>query len=274
MLLGRSRIWVAVALAFLAVGCAHTKRTEEATRPARFPASLEQIAALFEGMPRPSVPPSFRAAKKTALKLYAGHRRTFYCGCDFDASKRVEPERCGYIPRKINRRAKRIEWEHIVPAAAFGRHRPCWIKRICRKKTWISLKGRKCCRTIDPVFRAMEADLHNLVPAVGELNGDRSNYPYGDVPDEPRQYGRCDFEVDRDAGVAEPAVSLRGDVARTYLYMHFAYPGEQLPLSAHDLARFMDWNNVDPPDAWERERDALVSAVQGTGNPLVWMNAR
>lgn len=35
----------------------------------------------------------------------------------------------------------------------------------------------------------MEADLHNLTPAVGELNGDRSNLPYGIVKGEPREYG-------------------------------------------------------------------------------------
>ncbi len=41
----------------------------------------------------------------------------------------------------------------------------------------------------------MEAVLHNLAPSVGELNGDRSNHPYGIVEDEPREYGACDFEV-------------------------------------------------------------------------------
>ncbi len=30
----------------------------------------------------------------------------------------------------------------------------------------------------------MEADLHNLVPAVGEINGDRSNYRFGMISGE------------------------------------------------------------------------------------------
>ena len=38
--------------------------------------------------------------------------------------------------------------------------------------------GRKACSK-DPIFNKMEADMHNLVPAIGELNADRSNFRYG-----------------------------------------------------------------------------------------------
>lgn len=66
-------------------------------------------------------------------------------------------------------RATRIEWEHIVPAWVMGHQRQCWQKG-----------GRKSCTDTDPVFREMEADLHNLAPAIGEVNGDRSNYLYSE----------------------------------------------------------------------------------------------
>jgi deoxyribonuclease-1 len=67
----------------------------------------------------------------------------------------------------------------------------------------------------------MEAELHNLVPSVGELNAARSNLPYGEVPGEPRGYGACDFEVA--GGVVEPAIEVRGDLARVYLAMDLWY---------------------------------------------------
>ena len=36
----------------------------------------------------------------------------------------------------------------------------------------------------------------NLVPAVGELNADRSNRRYGALVPQSNQYGECKFEVD------------------------------------------------------------------------------
>ena len=41
-----------------------------------------------------------------------------------------------------------------MPAENFGKHLPCWQDG-----------GRKACEK-DPVFSKMEADMHNLVPAI------------------------------------------------------------------------------------------------------------
>lgn len=79
-----------------------------------------------------------------------------------------------YTPRnaftnkgKENLRAKRIEWEHVMPAHNFAHHLPCWKEG-----------GRKACKK-DKTFKTMEADMHNLVPEIGEVNADRSNFRYG-----------------------------------------------------------------------------------------------
>jgi len=79
----------------------------------------------------------------------------------------IDRNSCGYVPRneltkkgKENERVDRIECEHIMPAENFGRHLPCWREG-----------GRKACSK-DPIFNKMEADMHNLVPAIGELNDD------------------------------------------------------------------------------------------------------
>ena len=217
----------------------------------------------------PNAPGSFSSAKKKALKVvYSGRRTTFYCGCGYTVRKQVDASKCGYTPRKANVRSRRIEWEHVVPASAFGQHRACWKRGACPK-----YKTRKCCGKIDPEFRRMEADLQNLVPAVGELNADRSNYRFGNIPGEARVYGKCDFEVDRKRKIAEPPKSLRGDIARAYLYMHYAYKRKGgksgLPLTKAQIARFVKWHRADPPDYWEKLRNLVIGRIQGGGNPLV-----
>jgi deoxyribonuclease-1 len=49
----------------------------------------------------------------------------FYCGCAYEG-KQVDWLSCGYVPRKNPERAKRIEWEHVVPAWVLGHQRQCW----------------------------------------------------------------------------------------------------------------------------------------------------
>lgn len=199
-------------------------------------------------------PWTFQSAKDAAKKIFHDHRITFYCECAYDQNNRVDARGCGYTPRKNAARGKRVEWEHIVPAQAFGAHRKCW-------KGCDGLKGRLCCRKHDRQFKEMEADLHNLVPSVGELNGDRSSRPYGEVGGEPRIYGNCDFEIDFDRDVVEPASKLRGEIARVYLYMHKTYPGG-LPLTRTELTKLRKTAKNNPPNTWEKLRWKRIGEVQ------------
>lgn len=203
-------------------------------------------------------PATFAQAKRALAAIYADHPVTFYCGCTFNESG-IDSASCGLVPRRQPERASRVEWEHVVPAHVLGGDLPCWQEG-----------GRGACRS-DPLFREMESDMHNLVPAVGELNGDRSNFRYGIILGEPRQYGACDFEVDFSARVAEPKPEIRGDIARTYFYMADRYGLELSPLQQ---ALFRHWANLDPLDDWERERADRVERVQGRVNRFVNPEAR
>jgi deoxyribonuclease-1 len=218
---------------------------------------------------RPTPPASYLAAKRIAeQRIYPDHRITLYCGYGFTEDKEILPDACGYEPRNDNVRARRMEWEHVVPASRLGGDRVCWQERERFPERVLDdgsrRSGRECCRRVDPEFRAMEAEIHNLVPSVGELNADRSNLPYGDVPGEPRAYGDCDFEVAD--GVVEPAIGLRGDLARIYLAMDLWY---DIGPAREERAQFEAWSKADPPDLWEVERDARIGAVEGAGNPFV-----
>lgn len=171
---------------------------------------------------------SFSKAKKLMKKVYYDNQKSFYCGCKYDYKQIngkekiiVDAANCGYIPRKNAERGKYIEWEHVVPAHAFGNTLQCWREPICTNSKGKTYKGRKCCEKIDPEFRTMQADMYNLQPAVGELNADRSNYHYEIIAGESREYGACDFEIE--GKLAEPREDIRGDIARTYCKNIFLY---------------------------------------------------
>ena len=217
---------------------------------------------------------SFSKAKKILAKLYKQHQVTFYCGCSY-SNKQVDHSSCGYKPKqpstkkgKVNKRAHRIEWEHIVPAHAFGQSFVEWRAGHpeCVTKGGKAYKGRKCASKVNKEFKLMEADLYNLVPAIGEVNGNRSNYSMDMIPGEIRNYGDCDIEIE--SRKVEPTEGVRGNVARTYLYMDWAYPDRGI-LSKKNRKLFEAWNKSDPVDLWECERARLIEKVQGNENHFV-----
>ncbi|MDS4059333.1 MAG: endonuclease [Candidatus Contendobacter sp.] len=219
----------------------------------------------------PHTPGTFTAAKKALYdQVYADHRVTFYCGCRYDADRRIDLASCGLESLADKPRAQRIEAEHIFPAAQFGNFRPCWRSPqdfpACAKSDGKTLSGRACCQAVDPVFNAAHNDLFNLVPAVGEVNGKRSDFNWGMIPGEKREFGTCNFEVDSSIRRVEPPENIMGDIARTMFYMADTYG---FTLSRQDQQLFTAWSRQDPPDAWEIERARRIKAIQGRGNRFV-----
>ncbi|WP_320034222.1 endonuclease [Halarcobacter sp.] len=222
---------------------------------------------------------SFSKSKKLLKKIYAEHQITFYSSCKYNYKNKnnmIDRKSCGYSPRneytksgKKNIRARRIEWEHIIPAENFGRQFTCWREgdEACVKTSGKHYKGRRCCSKVNKKFKRMEADLHNLVPAIGELNADRSNFRYGILEGEKRNYGvNIDFEVDKKLRVTEPKESIRGDIARVYFYFEKEYG---MKISKKDKKIFEVWNNLDPVDEWEKIKNEKVFKIQGNRNEFI-----
>lgn len=227
----------------------------------------------------------FEDAKKALTRIYAeGAQRTdLYCGCTFlpepGRGLRVDLASCAYVAARDPARAERIEWEHAVPAAAFGRSFAAWREgdARCVDARGRRYRGRKCARATSAEFSRIEADLHNLFPVVGEVNGLRADLPMG-VLDEPGRgggrhgsaasfaFGGCASAIDK--GVFMPRPQVRGDLARAYKYMDRSYPAARLVDDAH-RAVFDRWDREDPPDAWERERNGRIEAVQGNRNAFI-----
>lgn len=197
----------------------------------------------------------FANAKKVLPRIFTGMEEDFYCGCKY-TGKDVDFASCGYTPRKNANRASRIEWEHVVPAWVLGHQRQCWQNG-----------GRKNCTSTDSVFQMAEGDLNNLVPAVGEVNGDRGNLSYGAWTRNPEpMYGQCKSVVDFKMKRFQPREEVRGRAARITLYMHDRY---QLRMSSQDRKLMCAWAKQYPVDDWELRRNERIVKLQGEGNPLV-----
>lgn len=210
---------------------------------------------------------SFAQARRLVLEIARGNERTLYCNCAFNG-KQVDAASCGYKPARDSVRAQRIEIEHVVPAENFGRSFVEWREghADCVRPGGRPYKGRRCAQKTNAIYRLIESDLYNLYPEIGELNADRSNYRYGLVDGEERRYGSCDFEVAN--RVAEPRPGIRGNIARIYFYMDWAYPGRGI---VGDKSRrlFAAWDKEDPIDAAECARARRVEKLQGNANPFV-----
>ncbi|MCP4137961.1 MAG: endonuclease I [bacterium] len=212
---------------------------------------------------------SFLKSKKILLNtIYSKRRITFYCGCSYTKEKKVDWDSCGYIPKRENRRARRIEWEHVVPAHAFGQSFPEWRKGHpdCVTRRGKRYKGRHCAQKVNRQFKYMQADMYNLYPAIGEVNGARSNYSMAMIPGEERRFGDCDIEIKNKK--VEPPPSIRGDIARTYQYMNAVYPGRGI-ISKKNRKLFKAWDRADPVDTWECERTRIIAGMQGNRNEIV-----
>ena len=220
----------------------------------------------------PAAAGSFGTAKRDLYEtVYKGHASTFYCDCEFDPDQRdVDRRACGVSVRENANRANRIEAEHIMPAHRFGGHLECWQNpdKVCPGKDY---SGRTCCEKAHPVYEIAQNDLHNLVPAVGEINGDRSNYGWvEELGSHHQHYGKCEIRVDLEGDKAAPPPNRRGDIARAYLYMERTY-GERLQfqLSSREKAQYTAWAEEDPPDPWEYERNTRIAKLQGLSNSFV-----
>lgn len=107
----------------------------------------------------------------------------------------------------------------------------------------------------------------NLVPAIGEVNGDRQDFRYSVWSEEPfRQYGMCQTSVDFKTRRIQPRKEVRGRIARVQFYMADRY---QLALSKQDTRIFCAWAKAYPIDQWERQRNERIRQWQGSANPFV-----
>jgi len=184
--------------------------------------------------------PNYRAARDQYVynEVYPNGGFTLYCGVRWEE------------------RSSMLNVEHVLPAS--------WMKATAG----CAGHSREECRDMSERFNHMEADLHNLYPALASTNRARSNYTFAIIgeDDEEPVFGDCDFEVDRDGDRVEPRRIARGDIARGVFYMSDAYG---VPLQEDVCTLLKEWNRDDPPSDWERYRNDVIANLQGTRNPYI-----
>ena len=224
--------------------------------------TLPALLALFAST-LSAAPENFSQAKRL-LREHVYHdqnasRGTFYCACQFNwvgrSGGRLDPSACGLTVTKLEERAQRIEWEHVVPASTAGRHLACWRNG-----------GRENCQKTDPAFNRLEADMFNLVPAVGSVNAMRSDINYGMVAGRYENLGNCSTKIGTQNRVVEPRDEVKGMAARTTFYMADRY---NIRLSRQQEAVLIAWDRQFPVTPWELERNRRISRAMGHSNEFV-----
>lgn len=139
-------------------------------------------------------------------------------------------------------------------------------------------------------------DVFIVVPTDGWVNSMRSNYPFGEV-DTAKQYkqssggysklGTSVSKYSINTTVFECADEWKGDFARIYFYavtrwnttswtsgdgskvFATSVSSPNYGLTSYAKQLFLDWNELDPVDDWEKERNNNVQSVQGNRNPYI-----
>lgn len=210
---------------------------------------------------------SFSKAKRLLeQKVYNDHRKTLYCDATFNIKKEVTPPK-GFTTSKYLKRAKKIEWEHALPAENFGRTFSEWRDghEQCVSNKGKAFKGRKCAEKVNIEYRYMQADMFNLYPAIGAVNALRSNYNFTMLPDVKSDFGSCAMKIENRK--AEPPEAARGRIARTYLYMEDTYKRYNMSKAQRQL--MTAWDKMYPVDAWECSRAQKITMLQKSENNIV-----
>lgn len=167
------------------------------------------------GAPKPPFH-NFYSSKRELKKHISKNPYTFYTNCKINVGykNKLTPDlrSCNYQVRTDAKRARRIEFEHITPVSWAKDQFSCWDNG-----------GRSNCGKNDKQFKALEADPVNLVPSVGEVNGNRSNYRYSALTSGFDYGTNGKVLYDKHSRKFMPPKEKQGWVARVHLYMKDKY---------------------------------------------------
>ncbi len=138
----------------------------------------------------------------------------------------------------------------------------------------------------------MKSDAFHVYPTDGKVNGQRSNYPYGECANGTTLPSNGNVQALGKLGtstfpgysgkVFEPVDEYKGDFARTYFYMATCYNDKISGWNSDMLANnnypcytewavnlLLKWHRQDPVSEKEIKRNDAVYAYQGNRNPFI-----
>ena len=115
-----------------------------------------------------------------------------------------------------------------------------------------------------------KSDLHHLFPSDSKLNSDRGNFPFGEVARKVKDLkcpvSQLGYPENSNQLSFEPPVAHRGNVARALFYFAIRYDMKIDQLQERFLRK---WNQEDPVDQQELDRNKAIQQAQGNRNPFV-----
>ena len=129
------------------------------------------------------------------------------------------------------------------------------------------------------------SDLFHVYPTDGYVNGQRSNYPYGEVNNpvyvsgNGSKLGPC-VTSGYTGRVFEPIDEYKGDIARSYFYMSVRYYSEDIGWGTSGMTNksvilpwamtmLLRWSDEDPVSDKEIARNNAVYGYQNNRNPFI-----
>ncbi len=132
------------------------------------------------------------------------------------------------------------------------------------------------------------SDAYHVVPTDCRVNGQRSNYAFGECANGVRLTSKARGKLGTSTfsgysgTVFEPDDEYKGDFARHYFYMLIAYPNvdfsegngsamfsQEGELTDYGLALLLKWHRLDPVSTKELKRNDGVSLFQHNRNPFI-----
>ena len=163
-----------------------------------------------------------------------------------------------------------------------------------REHVWPKALSGGLYTSIDNSGVGAGADIHHIRPTIPNINSSRQDKKYTDfdyisTTGKENKFNGVLVAYDS-TGLWEPLDNVKGDIARIllYLYMHYSteveansgfkyagnlvisnvvYTDEGTSEAAWDL--LLDWNELDPVDSFERNRNIYCYNVTGVYNPFI-----
>ena len=149
----------------------------------------------------------------------------------------------------------------------------CWNREHTWPQSWFNEQTTPRC------------DLFHVYPTDGFVNGQRSNYPYGEVGNyiyisgNGSKLGSC-VTSGYTGRVFEPIDEYKGDIARSYFYMSVRYYSEDDDWSTSAMTNksvilpwamtmLLRWSDEDPVSDKEIARNNAVYGYQNNRNPFI-----
>jgi deoxyribonuclease-1 len=143
------------------------------------------------------------------------------------------------------------------------------------KNVHIEPNLRKSAYSIEHIFprsllkKKDHNDMHNTLRTLNNLNVNRSNYKYADMPGTEDNWIKLEFDnyVNHKLKLFVPNKASRGIISRAILYMSKEYEYNPHKIIEKDV--LLNWFFTHPPDHSEKHHNEFIKKMQNKNNVFI-----